>query len=167
MSRALVALGSNIPPRRATLRAAVEALDALPGTRVLAVSRFHETAPVDAPDGSGPFMNGACLLSTTLHPEALLDELLGIEEEHGRVREERNGPRTLDLDLVLHGDQVLETEQLTLPHPRAHERLFVLEPAVEVAPAMRHPTLDRNLLELRDALRAGVDVTATADGADP
>ena len=161
---ALVALGSNIPPRRATLDAALDGLAALPDTELLAASRWFETEPVDAPPGSGPFLNGAALLHTELAPHALLAELLRLEARAGRTRSVPNAPRRLDLDLILHGDHVLQDAALTLPHPRAHERLFVLEPAVQVAPELRHPVLHKTLAELRDALRrdAGVSFGAVS-----
>jgi 2-amino-4-hydroxy-6-hydroxymethyldihydropteridine diphosphokinase len=154
---ALVALGSNLPPRRATLAAAVEALAALPHTRLAAVSSLRETAPVDCPPGSGPFLNGAVLLHTALSPRALLAELQRIEAAHGRRRGVRHAPRRLDLDLIVHGEEVSDEPGLVLPHPRAHERDFVLEPAAELLPEGRHPRLGRTWRELRDgrAQRAG------------
>jgi 2-amino-4-hydroxy-6-hydroxymethyldihydropteridine diphosphokinase len=151
---ALVALGGNVEPRRMHLLSAAAELGGLPRTRVLAVSSLHATEPVGCPPGSGPFLNGACLLETELSPRALLNELLALELRHGRRRGLPNAPRTLDLDLLLHGEAVLDEPGLLLPHPRMHQRAFVLEPAVEVAPDMRHPQLGRTLLELRDALRA-------------
>ena len=155
MTAALVALGSNLEPRRRHLLGALVELGQLPRTTVLATSSFVETPPVDCPPGSAPFLNGACLLETELSPRALLVGLQSIESAHGRRRDAaRNAPRTLDLDLVLHGSSVLDTPELTLPHPRAHERLFVLEPAAEIAPALRHPRLDRTLAQLRDQARA-------------
>lgn len=154
MTAALVALGGNVEPRRLHLLTAVAELAALPGTRVLAISSLHQTAPVGCPPGSGPFLNGACLIETELPPRALLDALLSLELRHGRRRGEANAPRTLDLDLLLHGEAVLDEPGLLLPHPRMQHRAFVLEPAAEVAPHMRHPRLRRSLLELRDALRA-------------
>lgn len=141
MSQALVALGGNIAPRRARLDAARDALARLPHTRLVRSSRWIETDPVDAPAGSGPFLNGACLLETELAAPALLRELQRIEHELGRVRGVRNGPRVIDLDLILHGDTVLHTDELELPHPRAHERDFVLRPAAEIAPGLVHPLL--------------------------
>jgi 2-amino-4-hydroxy-6-hydroxymethyldihydropteridine diphosphokinase len=152
VTRALVALGSNLGDREALLDSAVAELSALPKTRCLAVSSWHATAPVDAPPGSPPFLNGAVLLETKLSPDALLERLQQIEHAHQRVREVANGPRTLDLDLVLHGDAQRGGPELTLPHPRAHERAFVLIPAAEVAPEMLHPGLGRTLGELRNAL---------------
>jgi 2-amino-4-hydroxy-6-hydroxymethyldihydropteridine diphosphokinase len=163
MSVALVALGSNLEPRRRHLLGAVAELAQLPRTSVLATSSLLETAPVGCPAGSPGFLNGACLLETGLSPRALLAGLQAIEAAHGRrPGAPRNAPRTLDLDLVLHGDTVLAAPELTLPHPRAHERLFVLEPAAEIAPALRHPLLDRTLAQLRDRARAAAGGGACA-----
>src|SRR5262249_54707477 len=128
---------------------------ALPGTRVEAVSTLRETAPEQCPPGSGPFLNGAVLLETDLPPRALLDALLAIEARHGRRRPAPNAPRTLDLDLLLHGAAHVDEPGRRLPPPRLHLRAFVLEPAAEIAPGLRHPELGRTLAELRDALAAG------------
>jgi 2-amino-4-hydroxy-6-hydroxymethyldihydropteridine diphosphokinase len=170
MTRALVALGANVGPRRDTLRAAIAGLARLPRTRLLATSALHETDPVGCAPGTPDFVNGACLLETELTPRELLAGLLDIEREHGRRRDgQRNAPRTLDVDLVLHGDAVLREPDLVLPHPRAHLRLFVLEPAAELAPEMRHPVLGRSIAELLDELRATGATGATgadAAGAD-
>jgi 2-amino-4-hydroxy-6-hydroxymethyldihydropteridine diphosphokinase len=133
---AYVALGSNLGDRRAHLDAALSALDALPGTRLDAVSAIYETAPV-GPPGQQDYLNAVARLSTTLAPLALLDALLSIEQSRGRVRAERWGPRTLDLDLLVHGDAVLSDPRLTLPHPRLHERAFVLTPLADLAPDLR------------------------------
>ena len=163
MTIALVALGSNLEPRRRHLLGAVAELARLPGTAVLATSTLVETPPVGCPDGSPDFLNGACLLETGLSPQALLASLKAIEAGHGRSPDAaRNAPRTLDLDLVLFGSAVLGDPGLTLPHPRAHERLFVLEPAAEIAPELRHPRLGATLAQLRDRARAAA---AAASGA--
>jgi 2-amino-4-hydroxy-6-hydroxymethyldihydropteridine diphosphokinase len=162
MTVALVALGSNLEPRQRHLLGAVAELARLPRTTVLATSSLIETSPIGCPAGSQAFLNGACLIDTELSPPALLAGLQAIEAAHGRDRNAaRNAPRTLDLDLVLHGSVVLALPELTLPHPRAHERLFVLEPAAEIAPGLRHPLLNRTLAQLRDRARA-----ATASGRD-
>lgn len=132
---AYVALGSNLGDRAAHLAAAAAALAALPGTRLLAVSATFETAPV-GPAGQQNYFNAAAALSTSLAPLDLLDRLLAIEQANGRVRRERWGPRTLDLDLLLHGDSVLDDPRLTLPHPRMLERAFVLAPLADLAPSV-------------------------------
>jgi len=133
VTRAAVALGSNIGDPEAQVNRAFDEIAALPDTRLLRKSRLYRTAPVgfvDQPD----FVNACALLDTELAPRALLDGLLAIEKRHGRVREIPNGPRTLDLDLVLYGEQVIDEPGLKVPHPRAHERQFVLVPLYEVWP---------------------------------
>ncbi len=131
--RAYVALGSNLGDRRATLERAMELLDAHPGVRVVATSSLRETEPW-GPVEQPPFLNGAVALDTTLGPRALLDVLLETEETLGRVRAERWGPRSIDLDLLLYGDAVVDEPGLVVPHPRLHERLFVLEPLAALQP---------------------------------
>ena len=131
--RAAIALGSNLDDPAAHVRRAMDEIDALRETRVLARSSLHRTAPVgyaDQPD----FVNACVLVETGLAPRALLDALLALEKRHGRVREIPNGPRTLDLDIVLYGDAHIDEPGLKVPHPRAHERAFVLEPLREVWP---------------------------------
>jgi 2-amino-4-hydroxy-6-hydroxymethyldihydropteridine diphosphokinase len=152
VTAALVALGSNLEPRAEHIERALRELKVLPGTRLVASSALHETAPVDCPPGSGPFLNAVALLETDLPPRALLGALQALESIHGRTRGAPNAPRTLDLDLLLHGETVLREPDLVLPHPRMHERRFVLAPAAEVAPALRHPLLRRTLRELLEAL---------------
>ena len=155
-----VGLGANLGDRAATLGAALEALAGLaaPGTAPVA-SGFYETVPLgpaDQPD----YLNAAVRLRTTLDPEPLLDALQGIEAAHGRVREgaPRWGPRTLDLDLLLHGDARLDTPRLVLPHPGLSTRAFVLAPLAELDPALVVPgTNGASVAELlRRAGRAGV-----------
>jgi 2-amino-4-hydroxy-6-hydroxymethyldihydropteridine diphosphokinase len=133
LNSAYIALGSNLRDPAAQVRAGFEALAMLPDTRLAAVSSLYLTAPVghlDQPD----FVNAVALVETALGPRALLDELLAIERQFGRVRDIPNGPRTLDLDILLYGEVVHEDEALTLPHPRMHERAFVLVPLAEIAP---------------------------------
>ncbi|MGN6579802.1 MAG: 2-amino-4-hydroxy-6-hydroxymethyldihydropteridine diphosphokinase [Bordetella sp.] len=135
--QAYIGLGSNLGDSGATLRTALREIAALSGVQACTVSPFYRSAPVDA---SGPdFINAAALLATTLEPLSLLDALQAIELRHGRQRPYRNAPRTLDLDLLLHGDAVLDTPRLILPHPRMHERAFVLRPLQDLAPTIVLP----------------------------
>jgi 2-amino-4-hydroxy-6-hydroxymethyldihydropteridine diphosphokinase len=152
---AAVAFGSNVGDRARNIDEALARLREVPGVVVRASSSVRETDPVGGPP-QGRFLNGVALLDTTLAPEELLAELLAIERAGGRVRDgaaTRDAPRTIDLDLVFHGDAVLDSRELTLPHPRAHERDFVLEPLCEVAPAWTHPRLRRTARELWDDWR--------------
>ena len=133
MTRVAIALGSNLEDPEAQVRRGFEELAGLPQTRLLSRSRLFQTTPVgyaDQPD----FVNACALLETGLAPRALLEALLAIEKRHGRVRGMANGPRTLDLDIVLFGDQVIDEPGLRVPHPRAQERAFVLEPLLDVWP---------------------------------
>lgn len=133
MQRAYVALGANLGAAAATLRSAFDALGGLPQTRLVARSSLYRTAPVGLA-GQPDFINAVAALDTALTPEALLDALLALEQQFGRVRAEKNGPRTLDLDLLLHADARCDTPRLQLPHPRLHLRAFVLVPLAEIAP---------------------------------
>jgi 2-amino-4-hydroxy-6-hydroxymethyldihydropteridine diphosphokinase len=139
VTRAYVGLGANLGDRERTLRAAVEALAAEEGIEVVAVSTLRETEPVGV--GEQPcFLNGAAELETTLTARELLDRLLAVEQRFGRIRiPGEHGPRTLDLDLLLYGDEVIDEPGLTVPHPRLHERRFVLEPVAELAPGLVVP----------------------------
>lgn len=133
--RACIGLGGNIGDVATALRGALAALGALPGTRLLRASRFYRT-PAWGVEAQPDFINAAAVVETTLAPRALLDALLGIERAHGRERAadgSRWGPRTLDLDLLLHGDAVIDEPGLVLPHPQMHLRAFVLLPLAEVA----------------------------------
>jgi 2-amino-4-hydroxy-6-hydroxymethyldihydropteridine diphosphokinase len=128
-----VALGSNLDAPREQVARGMAEIGTLPETCLLKRSSLYRTAPVgflEQPD----FINAVAMLETTLAPHALLDGLLAIERRHGRVREFLNAPRTLDLDVLLYGDLVLHEHGLTLPHPRMHERAFVLLPLAEIAP---------------------------------
>ena len=137
--RAFVGVGANLGDALATARAALQALGRLPDTRLLACSSLYRSAPVEA---SGPdFINAAAELLTTLPALALLHRLQAIEQEFGRLRSVRNAPRTLDLDLLVYGDGVLSSDELTLPHPRAHLRAFVLLPLSEIDPRISLPGL--------------------------
>lgn len=135
--RAFVGLGANLGDARAALDAACEAIAVLPGVRFGARSALYRSAPVDA--GGPDYLNAVAMLDTTLEPWALLQALLDIETRHGRERPYRHAPRTLDLDLLLYGDLCLEVPGLILPHPRGHLRAFVLQPLLELAPALSWP----------------------------
>jgi 2-amino-4-hydroxy-6-hydroxymethyldihydropteridine diphosphokinase len=132
-TRAVIALGANLDGPEARVRRAFDEVGALPSTRLLARSGLYRTAPVGYLEQPA-FINACALVETSLGPRELLDALLAIERRYGRVRDVPNGPRTLDLDIVLYGDLALHEHGLTLPHPRAHERAFVLAPLLDVWP---------------------------------
>ena len=138
--RAYVGLGSNLGEREATLREALARLGELDGIEVTAISSFRETDPVGNVD-QPRFVNAAAALETSLGPRELLDSLLEVERILGRdrSREERWGPRTIDLDLLLYGDETVDEPGLEVPHPRLAERAFVLEPLLELDPGLRLP----------------------------
>lgn len=134
---AFLGLGSNLGDRRRHLREAVEELAALDAG--LEVSQVYETAPVGGPPGQPPYLNIVVRLSTELSPHALLREAHRLEAAHDRVRTVRNGPRTLDVDILLYEEVVLDDDDLVLPHPRLHERAFVLAPLEELDPTKVPP----------------------------
>jgi 2-amino-4-hydroxy-6-hydroxymethyldihydropteridine diphosphokinase len=138
--RAYVGVGANLGDREETILAAIDLLAVQPGVDVVGVSALRETEPW-GPVEQPPYLNGAVALETDLDPRDLLDVLLDVERRFGRNRamEVRWGPRTLDLDLLLHGDLVLDEPGLALPHPRLHERRFVLEPLADLGPALVVP----------------------------
>ncbi|GIH98255.1 2-amino-4-hydroxy-6-hydroxymethyldihydropteridine diphosphokinase [Planobispora takensis] len=131
--KAVLALGSNLGDRFGTLQGALDALFDAPGLRFTAVSPVYETDPVGGPE-QGPYLNAVVTAETSLEPRALLDRAQGVENAFGRVRAERWGARTLDVDLITVGDVVSGDPLLTLPHPRAHERAFVLVPWLQADP---------------------------------
>ena len=138
MPLAYIALGANLDDPLGQLRAALDAVAALPDSRMLRTSSFYRTAPVGAP-GQPDYLNAVAALETTFAPEALLAALLAIEHDFGRQRAYRNAPRTLDLDLLLYDDLVIDRPQLQIPHPRLHLRAFVLYPLADLAPDLALP----------------------------
>lgn len=139
LRRAYVAIGSNLDDPIAKVRAGIAALRALPQTRLDQCSSLYRTAPV-GPVTQPDFINAVCRIITSLSPEALLQHFFAIEASHGRVRQSQKwGPRTLDLDLLMYDDRVLVTPNLTVPHPRLHERAFVLYPLLELDPELIVP----------------------------
>jgi 2-amino-4-hydroxy-6-hydroxymethyldihydropteridine diphosphokinase len=141
--RVFVGLGANLGDAAATVLAAFDALSELPDTTCVARSSLYRTAPIDAQGAD--YINAVAQLQTELSPAALLEQLQAIEERFGRERPYRNAPRTLDLDLLLYGQRRIDTPRLTVPHPRLHERAFVLAPLAEIAPdlALAIPTDQR------------------------
>jgi 2-amino-4-hydroxy-6-hydroxymethyldihydropteridine diphosphokinase len=140
VTRVYVGLGSNLGDREETIRGAVAALGEEPGIEVAAVSALVDTTPVGVVD-QPRFLNGVAALDTELSARALLDVLLAVERRFGRLRKESvpHGPRTLDLDLLLYGEEVIDEPGLRVPHPRLHEREFVLGPLAELAPDLEVP----------------------------
>jgi 2-amino-4-hydroxy-6-hydroxymethyldihydropteridine diphosphokinase len=138
--RAVVSLGSNLGNRLETLQGAIDALEDTPGVRVKAISPVYETEPWGVEPGTQPsYFNAVVVLKTTLPPSSLLERAHAVEEAFHRVRDERWGPRTLDVDIVAYADVVTDDPQLTLPHPRAHERAFVLAPWHDLEPQAQLP----------------------------
>lgn len=139
--RAYVGFGANLGDPLAALDYAVQAIDALPDTHIAARSACYRSAPLGVPDTQPDYTNAVLALDTALDPQTLLDALLAIEAAGGRTRKTPLAPRPIDLDLLLHGNATLATPALTLPHPRLHERAFVLVPLAEIAPHLVIPGL--------------------------
>jgi len=156
MARAYVGIGSNVENRHAAIEQAIARLSALPQTYVRARSRTREYAAVGGPP-QGPYLNAVVELVTNQTPPLLLNALAAIEQALGRQRPDavRWGPRPMDLDLLLYDELILTEPELTVPHPRLHEREFVLEPLVELAPHAYHPVKNCTALALLEQLRAG------------
>ncbi len=150
MARCLIGCGSNQGSRREQLDQAIELVRYMPGVELLVTSRLRETRPIGGPPGQQSFLNSACLIETDLPPHDVLDMLAAVENTLHRERGDRWGPRTMDLDILLYDNLVLDSESLTLPHPRMTTRRFVLEPCVEIAPHLEHPLAGCTLQELLD-----------------
>jgi len=150
---AYIAIGSNLGDRHAIIAQAIQEIGELDGVQLLEQSTIIETPPVGGIE-QGPYLNGVVHVLTSLGARDLLKALLGIETAHGRDRsiEERWGPRTLDLDLIVYGDQVIDEPGLQVPHPRLHERLFVLIPLTEIAPDLLLPVQNETPRHLLEAL---------------
>lgn len=157
MNLAYLSLGSNVGDRQAHLRDALTQLGA--AGRIVAASSFYETEPVEFT--SQPwFLNCAVALETSLPPQQLMTTILGIEEEMGRRRVQKKGPRSIDIDILIFvsgeaEDTIIDSRELTIPHPAMHQRRFVLEPLAEIAPELSHPIFKKTIRELRDALPIG------------
>lgn len=162
MALAYLGLGSNLGDRRANLTSALRRLSELPDSTLLQSAGIYETPPVGGPAGQGMFLNSACLVKTSLTPQEFLREIHAIERALGRLREQeavRWSARTMDIDILFWDDSVIDTAELTVPHPRAAERLFVLLPLAELNEDLRHPVLQTTIKELlnkRDGSHEGI-----------
>jgi 2-amino-4-hydroxy-6-hydroxymethyldihydropteridine diphosphokinase len=156
-----LSLGSNVGDREAQLRDALNRLRA--AGRVTAVSSVYETEPVEFTEQPW-FLNSAVALETSKTPQQLMASILAIEENMGRRRAQKKGPRSIDIDILLFGDAIMNSAELTIPHPAMHERRFVLEPLAEIAPDVQHPLLKKTIRELRDALPEGQAVRRIPSG---
>jgi 2-amino-4-hydroxy-6-hydroxymethyldihydropteridine diphosphokinase len=147
-----LSLGSNVGDREANLKNALVRLQDL--GNIISLSSFYETEPVEV-TAQPWFLNAVVALETEKMPKQLLASLLRVEQEMGRRRLQKKGPRTIDIDILLFGNSVVAAKELTIPHPAMHERRFVLEPLAEIAPEQRHPVFKRTIRELLEALPAG------------
>src|SRR5262245_38839990 len=138
---AFIGVGANVGDRESNIRCAIEKLGSTQGVKVVHISNLLENPAIGMGDDAPPFLNGVAQIETTFGAHALLQRLLEVERELGRQRREKWSPRTIDLDLLLYGDQIISSDELLVPHPLMHERRFVLEPLAQIAPEVVHPTL--------------------------
>ncbi len=162
MTRAFVGLGSNLGDRLAQLRRGIQGIEASESARLVAVSPVFETRPIGGP-AQDDYLNAVVALDWSGEARALMGRLLELERAAGRVRREPNGPRTLDLDLLLFGEEILDEPDLTVPHPRMHERGFVLEPLSCLAGDLVHPKLDEKIATLTQRVHDDSSVRRFAD----
>jgi 2-amino-4-hydroxy-6-hydroxymethyldihydropteridine diphosphokinase len=153
--RVYLSLGSNVGDREDHLRGAITRLESI--ARVISVSSFYETEPMEVTNQPW-FLNCAVKAETTKVPKQLMAAILEMEREMGRLRTMKKGPRTIDIDILLFGDAVVDSPEVTIPHPAMHERRFVLEPLAEIAPEARHPVFKKTVSEMLDALPGGQTV---------
>ena len=153
MPKVYIAAGSNLGDRKANLENAQTALKHLFGIKFLRSSKTYETDPVGGP-AQGKYLNAVWEVETLASPKVLMEDLLNIESELGRKRSIRNAPRVIDLDILFYGEMEIQQEGLTVPHPRMHERWFVLKPLAELCPDFRHPGLDKTVSQLLEDVLA-------------
>lgn len=147
-----IAVGSNLGERESLIQQAQKLIEQIPATRFLRTSKVYETEPVGGPP-QGKYLNAVWEIETNLAAGTLLQQLLAAEKELGRLRNEPNGPRTIDLDILFYGDARFEISGLKIPHPRLHERAFVLQPLMDLCPEKVHPGLKQSIRELWQSLK--------------
>jgi 2-amino-4-hydroxy-6-hydroxymethyldihydropteridine diphosphokinase len=144
MTKVFIGVGSNLGEREKHIQLARDLLGSIRGVRITACASLRETEPLGGPP-QGKYMNTVWQIETDLGPKKLMEHLMEIERQLGRVREELNGPRTIDLDILFYEQEIIDRPGLVIPHPRAHERPFVLEPMTELDPDFRHPALKKTM----------------------
>jgi len=150
MVNVYIGIGSNLGDRLANIDKALSLLSSK--CKIIKKSSIHETEPVGYKE-QGKFLNGVVSVETELKADELMEFLLDIEKKLGRIREIKNGPRIIDLDILFYGDEVIDSDKLIVPHPKLHERLFVLEPLNEIAPEFIHPVLKKSVKELLSLIK--------------